>query len=375
MMNRGIGLLEKEAVIIGIDLLSQSSDSIRIVVESDLEGRGRWNDHAMLNIEDDQFVSLERFHSILSTFDDLSKSLNRNINSNNYTTTYGDTITFTRYAIDVNSVLVEIAQLSKSRRPSSRTICCDNLRVEYDWLYISRLCLKFDVDSEQVFKEKILNYIHKNLSVKFKIGNFRSQAMRITRFTDEETTSLMKSMENDKRGRWILHSPRKLLYHNRYTKCTEYSFKYNYLVIANGAFSGFCNLKHIILPKSVKYIGAGAFMGCENLSEVLLSENLRSIGPSCFCGCSSLQRIIIPNNVKEIESLAFRNCEALKEIVMPDSLRNIGWSVFEGCPNDISIIINRSFKDDLIEVLDKYSKNIVVWEDSLINQKRSYVSL
>lgn len=62
MSYRGIGLLKKEGVIIRIEIFDNVPGKIRVIVKSSDEGRGNWNFHAMLNVEDDLFVSLERYH-------------------------------------------------------------------------------------------------------------------------------------------------------------------------------------------------------------------------------------------------------------------------------------------------------------------------
>lgn len=81
MSPRGLGYLEKEGIIQNIDVLDDSK--IRIVVKASMEGYGFSNDHAMLNIEDEEYVSLSRYHSIISTFQDLSKHLGEEITEDN----------------------------------------------------------------------------------------------------------------------------------------------------------------------------------------------------------------------------------------------------------------------------------------------------
>ena len=78
-------------------------------------------------------------------------------------------------------------------------------------------------DTNDMVKEILIN-----LRKKYAIGNFISPAMKLTRFTEKDSDSLAKAMNEDKRGHWILHTPKKLLYHNRYNRCTDYTFKHNY---------------------------------------------------------------------------------------------------------------------------------------------------
>ena len=48
--------------------------------------------------------------------------------------------------------------------------------------------------------------------------------------------------------------------------------------IEQGAFQLKSNIKSVIIPDSVTYIGAMAFYSCKNLASVTLGENVKSIG-------------------------------------------------------------------------------------------------
>lgn len=349
---------DKEGVILKIEPLLDGSKKIRIIVKPESLDGGRWNDHAMLNIEDDYFVSLERNYSIITTFTELSEAMSKDINLNNIKSVFGKTIVFGRCGLDANTALREIVKLTgSSRMPMSKTICSNKLRIDYDWIYISGLRMS---DDESVYRKRIVDHLHQNIGRKYKIGNFRSQAMKMTEFTKDEDRELAKAMEEYRRERWILHKSHKLMYHNKYGHFTDYTFKYNYTILADGAFNTLYNLTQITIPNSVKFIGAGCFSGCSKLTELHLSKNLESIGPSCFSNCSSLKRLVIPNSVTEIESLAFMRCESLFEIVMSDNLQHIGWNLFEGCQKNLNIYINKDYEDNLRKVLDAYSDNLVV---------------
>lgn len=363
------GLLKKESIIKHIESLGDDSDKIRVVVKTSVEGRDSTYPHAMLNIDDDLFVSLERYHSIVTTYKELSDYLHKEVNSQNKETMRETVIMFSRYATDINSVLRELVRRSFPG-VLSQTIYRKELRIDYDWIYISGLTMLSDDNYVNEYRKRIVDYLKDYLGKRYVIGNFRSQAMELTRFTEKDSDSLAKAMDEDKRGQWILHSPRKLLYHNRYNRCTDYTFKHNYTIIADGAFSGFKELGQITIPDSVKYLGNGCFGGCQSLSEIHLPKNLKSIGISCFHDCKELETIVIPNTVTEIESLAFVRCESLKVIILPDKLEHIGWNVFEGCHKELEIIINKEYEKRLRVVLYAYEKQIVVVTDNDINKMR-----
>ena len=363
--------LEIEGVIMRIESFGDDSEKIRVVVKSSDRRQSTWP-HAMLNIDDDLFVSLERYHSIVTTFKELSAYLHKEVNSQNKDSMTETVILFSRYATDINSVLQEIIKRSYPGI-RSKTICRKKLRVDYDWVYVSGLTMLSDDNYVNEYRERIVNYLKEYLGKRYVIGNFRSLAMNLTRFSENDTDSLVKAMNEDKRGRWILHNPRKLLYHNRF-RCTDYTFKFNYTIIADNAFNGLKGLRRITIPDSVKYIGYSCFGGCKCLSEIHLSKNLKSIGIYCFRDCIELEIVVIPNMVSEIESLAFFGCESLKKIILPDKLEHIGWNVFEGCHKELEIIINEKYEKRLRKVLCAYEEQIVVVTDKNINKMRDKIA-
>ena len=67
---------------------------------------------------------------------------------------------------------------------------------------------------------------------------------------------------------------------------------------------GFYNLpaKRIILPSTVKEIGAFCFAKCSNLDHITLPDSLTSIPKGCFEDCNKLRHVIIPKNVANIDN-------------------------------------------------------------------------
>lgn len=113
------------------------------------------------------------------------------------------------------------------------------------------------------------------------------------------------------------------------------------------------NPQHITIPRSVTYraaestiicavtdIGESAFENEITLKSVLLPSSLRHIGAWAFRGCSSLTKINIPNGVVVIgdtdayytKGAVFAGCTSLTNISIPPSVELITQSAFSGCP-------------------------------------------
>lgn len=83
----------------------------------------------------------------------------------------------------------------------------------------------------------------------------------------------------------------------------------------------------IVLPETIRSVGAGAFDTMQSLTEIQLPAGVREIGFSAFAGSSSLKRITLPDNIEKIsDSTFFRT--ALEEIIIPDNVREIEQMAF-----------------------------------------------
>ena len=56
-----------------------------------------------------------------------------------------------------------------------------------------------------------------------------------------------------------------------------------------------------IVPEGVTEILEEEFQGCEELIEVVLPQSVKKIGASAFCWCSKLRKINIPHGVSIIQ--------------------------------------------------------------------------
>lgn len=86
------------------------------------------------------------------------------------------------------------------------------------------------------------------------------------------------------------------------------------------AFNGCTMLTSIIIPSTVKTIGAGAFQGCTDLLSVKLhgDSRLQEIQDFAFDRCRYLTSIHIPATLAKIGTNAFSSCSGLKGVYITD---------------------------------------------------------
>ncbi len=148
--------------------------------------------------------------------------------------------------------------------------------------------------------------------------------------------------------------------------------------IAGRAFGWSYNndeMKSVVIPSTVTYIGDGAFEGCRGLTSITIPKSVMKIGEGLFEGCDNLAAInveignpkydsrnncdaiietrtntlvagckntVIPNSVIYIGKEAFQDCDGLKSITIPNSVVRIGRDAFQSCDGLTSITIPNS---------------------------------
>lgn len=122
------------------------------------------------------------------------------------------------------------------------------------------------------------------------------------------------------------------------TSATVLSIADGTVGIANYALSANRSISNIVLPDSVKRIGACAFAASE-MNYVVIGAGVEVIDQQAFEGCPNLSRIIlgsydpdygtlVASNLVTIGSYAFRDCKSLEKITIPDTVRSIGSYAF-----------------------------------------------
>lgn len=82
--------------------------------------------------------------------------------------------------------------------------------------------------------------------------------------------------------------------------------------IPNYFFQG-CKMETVIIPNSVKYIGAYSFIYCNELKYVVLGNQVEEIGTVAFA-YTAISNVTIPESVNKIGTNIFENCTNLKTI-------------------------------------------------------------
>ena len=93
-----------------------------------------------------------------------------------------------------------------------------------------------------------------------------------------------------------------------------------------------CPIKSIVIPNSVRSIGARAFNGCTKLTSAVIGNLVEAIETSTFQGCYSLENVVIGSSVKYIEDNAFSGCTFLRDVtIIKGELLNLNGNSFSGC--------------------------------------------
>ena len=128
------------------------------------------------------------------------------------------------------------------------------------------------------------------------------------------------------------------------------------IMLSNGYRNNFWHtaVTGVILPDTVKYVGAQAFYACRQLTRVRWPRFLEEIGLSAFCG-TALERVELPYGVKKIRENAFADAR-LKSVSLPSTLEPMTYpneavetNPFYGNPYLSSIEIdegNKVYKSD-----------------------------
>lgn len=101
------------------------------------------------------------------------------------------------------------------------------------------------------------------------------------------------------------------------------------LYIDAQAFAGCTSLKNVILPVGTR-LGNAVFSGCTGLTDVA-TDAFKGITDLLFEGCRSLTDIRIPSGTEIIGADAFSECTALRRVSVPSSLKSIEMNAFKYC--------------------------------------------
>ncbi|MBR0413555.1 MAG: leucine-rich repeat protein [Clostridia bacterium] len=121
--------------------------------------------------------------------------------------------------------------------------------------------------------------------------------------------------------------------------------------IGDRAFKECKKIEAIEFPKGLKCLGEEAFMGCYLLKRVTFPSTMEKIGKFCFAGDHFICEISLPI-VKEIPHGCFVGCGRLEKITIPEGVEIIGNSAFSSCKLD-QVELPKSLKELGFEVFTR----------------------
>ncbi len=147
-------------------------------------------------------------------------------------------------------------------------------------------------------------------------------------------------------------------------------------------------LETIVLPKSLRRIGARAFAGLETLRHIVMSKGLQIIDMNAFTGCTGPYRLVLPNGVpyigpyafaapcrfeqirlpkrlQRISENTFSNCDSLCSLRIPSTVQEIGDCALSGCTALNGLTLSKRFENDLKRILDGPVKLNVMWTEDV----------
>lgn len=89
----------------------------------------------------------------------------------------------------------------------------------------------------------------------------------------------------------------------------------------------------VMLPSTLKRIGAYAFAGQKDMYYVAMPEGLEAIGEHAFDGCETLEFDALPSTLTSIGDYAFQNCQTLTSVTLPEGLKELGEGAFREAKN------------------------------------------
>ena len=122
---------------------------------------------------------------------------------------------------------------------------------------------------------------------------------------------------------------------------TEIVFEGDLEAIGSFAFYGCNKLTYVEIPDTCKVIGNSAFEGCVALAEISLG-GVETIGDRAFAGCVAVKELVIPNTTLTIGKEAFSGCVLLNKLTLGSKLNTIGTSAFYGCTELKSVTLPAS---------------------------------
>ena len=89
----------------------------------------------------------------------------------------------------------------------------------------------------------------------------------------------------------------------------------DFVVSPQGVLTEYCgSAPKIMLPETVKEIGANAFLNNDTVKAVVIPPSVRAVGRRAFFACRNLTAVVLPDSLAYVGERAFSGCERLEEI-------------------------------------------------------------
>ena len=128
------------------------------------------------------------------------------------------------------------------------------------------------------------------------------------------------------------------------TALTSVNIPDNVETIKECAFSQVKQLQEVHLPDSLTSLGNYAFAECRSLRTVKIPTKLKTIPDYTFQNCRSLQSVELHDSITAFEDYSFNNCD-LREITLPKSTTWVGGNAFNGNTNLSKVTLNEGLID------------------------------
>ena len=88
-------------------------------------------------------------------------------------------------------------------------------------------------------------------------------------------------------------------------------------------------IDHIEIAPGTTHINEYEFSGYENVRSIVIPEGVTEIGEGAFYECTHLENVSFPSTLKKIDKDAFEFCPNLRKIILPDGIEELGRDAFE----------------------------------------------
>ena len=103
----------------------------------------------------------------------------------------------------------------------------------------------------------------------------------------------------------------------------------------------------VTVPDGVTKIGERAFWGARLMTRLVLPASLRTVGAWAFAGCTALREADL-GGAEEIGAHAFFSCTSLSEARLPASLLRLGGAAFDGCVSLVLVTLPAGLAEDSV---------------------------